>query len=343
MYNMFTHNRFDAELTAKKSKDRWAKLEELLKMLMSGDKYTETGSSKDSTSMSDSESDSQYRKSCKRRGAKHHKPLTKIKKSKCTSHKKASSDETFSKSSSSKSESEEEPQAKKRKDIRTEWKDTLKDRDDAIPEKEKIQEPWDTDKVEELIDRLAKMKVSDFDYVRIYYWALKWDAVIANIVAPPAKQNMRAENPLSCNNSRTERPPSRDSPQNTYCFSCGKSDHMMWQCSTINEWVEKGRIMKDEYGCLTHKDGTYIWRIGTETFEDTIKQTTMSSNLVTINMLRAETDSEKEDKTYMDYFWQEEEIDINEGYDDDSYVLGTCQIDKGNLHERRSAECMSFW
>ncbi len=23
-------------------------------------------------------------------------------------------------------------------------------------------------------------------------------------------------------------------------------------------------------------------------------------------------------------------------------LLGTCQIDKGNLHERRSAECMGF-
>ncbi|PBK91301.1 hypothetical protein ARMGADRAFT_1031522 [Armillaria gallica] len=41
LYNMFTCDRFDADLTAKKSKDQQAKLEKLLKMSMSGDEDTE--------------------------------------------------------------------------------------------------------------------------------------------------------------------------------------------------------------------------------------------------------------------------------------------------------------
>ncbi len=104
------------------------------------------------------------------------------------------------------------------------------------------------DKVEELVDQLARMRVSDSDYARIYYQALKRDAAIANIVAPPAKRSLGTENPLSCNNSRTERPPSRDTLCNMYCFRCGKDDHMLRQCPTVNEWIKKGHIKKDEYG-----------------------------------------------------------------------------------------------
>ncbi len=92
------------------------------------------------------------------------------------------------------------------------------------------------------------MKVSDSDYARIYYRALKHDVTIANIVAPPAKQNTLTENPPSCNNSRTERMPSRDMPCNMYCFGCGKDDHMLRQCPTVNERIEKGHIKKDKYG-----------------------------------------------------------------------------------------------
>ncbi len=46
------------------------------------------------------------------------------------------------------------------------WKDILKNRHEAIPEKEKVQKLQDTDEVEELVDCLAKMKVSDFDYAQ---------------------------------------------------------------------------------------------------------------------------------------------------------------------------------
>ncbi|KAK0239388.1 hypothetical protein EDD85DRAFT_787680 [Armillaria nabsnona] len=328
VYSMFTRNQFDADLTAKKSKDRRAKLEELLKMSMSGDEDMETGSSKDSTSTSDSESDSKHRKTRKKKGAKHHKPLTKTKKSKCTSHKKASSDETSSKSSSSESEMEEEPRAKKKKETRTGWKETLKEQGKVIPKKGKAPESRNTDEVEELVDKLAKMKIT-----------LKRDAAIANIVAPPAKQTLGPENPLSCNNSRMERHPSRDTLHNMYCFGCGKDDHMLRQCFMINERVEKGHITKDEYGRLTHKDGTYIWQIGTETFEDAIRRTTMSSNLVTINMFQANTDSENEDEAYADYFQMSEETDINEEYNNDAYAYS--ELVSVNAATRETSETRS--
>ncbi len=77
VYNMFTHDRFDADLTAEKSKDRWAKLEELLKMSMLGDEDTEVSTSEDSTSTTDSESDDKHRKSRKKKGARHWKQLSK--------------------------------------------------------------------------------------------------------------------------------------------------------------------------------------------------------------------------------------------------------------------------
>ncbi|SJL18086.1 uncharacterized protein ARMOST_21658 [Armillaria ostoyae] len=288
---MFTRDRFDTDLTAKKSKDRRAKLEELLKMSMSGDEDTEASTMEESSSTTDSDSNDKHR-----------------------------NDETASESSTSESESEEEPQAKKRKETRTGWKDTLKDRDEATPEKGKVPEFQDTDEVEELVDRLAKMKVSDSDYARIYYRALKRDAAIANIVAPPAKRDVVSENLPSRNNSRTERTPSRDTPRNMYCFGCGKDDHMLRQCPTVNERIEKGHIKKDEYGRLTHKDGTYIRWMGTETFEDAIRRTTMSSNLVTINMFKADSESEDEDEAYVEYFQMDEETDLEKEYNDDAYT-----------------------
>ncbi len=156
-------------------------------MSMSGDEDTEASTSEDSTSTTDSESDDKHRKSRKKKGARHRKQSSKSKKEKHTSRKKAENDETSSESSSSKSKSGEDHRAKKRRDTRTGWKETLKDRDEAITDKGKAHESRETDEVEELVDRLARMKVSDSDYARIYYRALKRDAAIANIVAPPAK------------------------------------------------------------------------------------------------------------------------------------------------------------
>ncbi len=46
----------------------------------------------------------------------------------------------------------------------------------------------------------------------------------------------------------------------------------------------------------------------------------MSSNLVTINMLKAYEESDDEDKAYVDYFQTDEEIDLDEGYNDEGYV-----------------------
>ncbi len=45
------------------------------------------------------------------------------------------------------------------------------------------------DEVEQLVDQLSKMKVSDADYAQIYYRAIKKDATVANIVAAPIKSN----------------------------------------------------------------------------------------------------------------------------------------------------------
>ncbi|PBK85962.1 hypothetical protein ARMGADRAFT_1035943 [Armillaria gallica] len=218
IYNMFTCNQFDAELTVKKSKNRRAKLEELLKMSMSGDEDTDTSSSKDSMSTSDSESDSKHRKSRKKKEAKHHKPLTKTKKSKHASHKKASSDETS----------------------------------------RKAPESRDTDKVEELVDKLAKMKWLHQPN-ELWGWKI----------------------PFSI---------------------------------TILEWRDS------QAGILHVIYGTYIRRIGTKTFEDAIRRTTMSSNLVTINMFQADTDSGNEDEAYADHLQMSEETDIDEEYNDDAYA-----------------------
>ncbi len=54
---MFTRDRFDADLTARKSKDRRAKLRELLKMTTTED---ETSSDDEDSDSSDSDDDSDY-------------------------------------------------------------------------------------------------------------------------------------------------------------------------------------------------------------------------------------------------------------------------------------------
>ncbi|PBK91811.1 hypothetical protein ARMGADRAFT_1031299 [Armillaria gallica] len=46
----------------------------------------------------------------------------------------------------------------------------------------------------------------------------------------------------------------------------------------------------------------------------------MSSNLVTINMINAYSEEEEEDKVYMDYSQTSKEMDLDEGYNDDTYI-----------------------
>ncbi len=142
-------------------------------MSMLEDEDTETSMSESSTSTSDSESDDKYWKSHKKKGAEHCKQLSKTRKEKSTSRKWADSNETSNKPSSSNSDLEEEHWAKRQKETRMRWKDILKDRHKAIPEKEKVQKLQDTDEVEELVDCLAKMKVSDSDYAQWRGW---WQA-----------------------------------------------------------------------------------------------------------------------------------------------------------------------
>ncbi|PBK91810.1 hypothetical protein ARMGADRAFT_1031298 [Armillaria gallica] len=115
---MFTCDRFDADLTAKKSKDWRAKLEELPKMSMLGDKDSEASTNEDLTTTSDSESDDKHQKSRKMKRVRHCKQPSKAKKDKHTSRKKVDSDKTSRKSP----------------------------------------EPQDTEEVEELVDKLAKMR-----------------------------------------------------------------------------------------------------------------------------------------------------------------------------------------
>ncbi|KAK0429605.1 hypothetical protein EV421DRAFT_1745325 [Armillaria borealis] len=74
--------------------------------------------------------------------------------------------------------------------------------------------------------------------------------------------------------------------------------------TSINEQIEKGHIRKDEYGQLIHKDD----------------MTTMSSNLVTINMVKADLESESDEEAYVDYFQRDNEIDLDEGYNDNAYI-----------------------
>lgn len=83
----------------------------------------------------------------------------------------------------------------------------------------------DDDEVEQLVDQLSKMKVSDADYARIYYRAIKKDATVANIVAAPMKSNTL---PYTQIRTRMSPPnPSRETSE-LFCFGCGEHDHMIW-------------------------------------------------------------------------------------------------------------------
>ncbi len=60
--------------------------------------------------------------------------------------------------------------------------------------------------------------------------------------------------------------------------------------------------------------------MGTETFEDAIHRTMISSNLVTINMVKVDSESENDEEVYVDYFQRDDKTDLDEEYNDDTYA-----------------------
>ncbi|KAK0489710.1 hypothetical protein EDD18DRAFT_1110068 [Armillaria luteobubalina] len=135
---MFTQDRFDADLTVRKSKDRRAKLRELLKMSMSED---ESSSDEEDDESSDSDNDSDYK------GRKHrNKRLSKNKKGKKNRRTLTydSSDDVGS-----------EKSTKRQKEQANHWREKLEEKGKykAGNKKETQPEKKETDEVEELIGR----------------------------------------------------------------------------------------------------------------------------------------------------------------------------------------------
>lgn len=301
VYGIFTRDRFDADLTARKSKHRKRKRKNLPKISDSDSSTTDSQSESDTETSSTSESNRDSKRDHRRRRKK------KKKRKKKSKSESSESDKSTEGTSSDESDSSNSDMAKKKTEEPTTGKDKGKRKTPSSSQKSGQSPDKEDDEVEKLVDQLSRMKVSDTDYARIYYRATKKDAAVADIVAAPMKASTM---PYTQARSRIPLNTARDIAE-LFCFGCGEHDHMMRQCPSINEWVSTGKIKKDEFGRLTYRDGNLIRRRGMETFKEAIQRTTMQSNL-----MRAYPDEEGEfEEDYADVY----EMQIDESYFNNYY------------------------
>lgn len=149
----------------------------------------------------------------------------------------------------------------------------------------------DQEGVEEIIQQLGQMSLSDTAYTNpayamLYFKALKQDPDIEKVIASPTMllQHFRAKQANGSGQGAAARYPNprpfeRPAPPHMNvqsaitgtprmgpgaCFGCGKPGHMIPACPDINSQIKEGLIRKDEGGRIVHGNGFPIRRTGGE-------------------------------------------------------------------------------
>ncbi|KAL5514872.1 hypothetical protein ACEPAG_2188 [Sanghuangporus baumii] len=158
-------------------------------------------------------------------------------------------------------EEDEEAEKKPREAMRDRIRETQMPKlDYPSTSRTKIKETTQ-EEVENLIDQMSKLSLSDPKYGLLYYKAVKLDPLVAQTVRPPdvsRSSTSSVNSERSGNRSRENNSGTR--PINRNCFGCGQNGHGIRNCPDIKELLSQGVIKYDHTGRLQMNDGSPISR-----------------------------------------------------------------------------------
>lgn len=157
--------------------------------------------------------------------------------------------------------------------------------------------------VEQLIKQMGKLSINDPQYGLLYYKATKIDPGVAQCVAAPKVQglintsrnvNSTYPNSIPLANTSTQssfipRPPMT-------CYGCGQTGHGLRTCEAIQEMIDNGSIVRDQFGRITFRDGTPVQREPGETIKQAAtRRQTMHSHFIQLSDMTEYYQSDDED------------------------------------------------
>ncbi|KAI0375520.1 hypothetical protein BV20DRAFT_1031983 [Pilatotrama ljubarskyi] len=162
----------------------------------------------------------------------------------------------------------EEP-AKRKKAVRNERaRKAYRDDDDSDESDDEEQNAQNGESdFDELIERMKELSVNDPQYGLLYLKAVTIQPMVEDCMPRP-QVNQTASDRYA---DRRMPPPhmSRPDPNrflsyrqapppSAGCFGCGEAGHIMGECPRLQDYVQKGVIMRDHRGRITSKDGMLL-------------------------------------------------------------------------------------
>ncbi|CDO69398.1 hypothetical protein BN946_scf184270.g1, partial [Trametes cinnabarina] len=164
-----------------------------------------------------------------------------------------------------------------RKKKRDEFSRQQQEKKAKAAKKPKAQSPSDSG-LNEILEKMAHLSLHDKNYGILYYQARQIDPSITTYIQPPINRPPGASQPRvnyeqdiprgvpphmdrpNPNRFLQRRGPPPPMPMNAGCYGCGEAGHIMNYCPKINEYVQKGQVLKDHLGRVVDKGGNVIRR-----------------------------------------------------------------------------------
>jgi hypothetical protein len=137
------------------------------------------------------------------------------------------------------------------------------------------------DEMEDLIEQMGRMSISDPDYVQLYYRVLSLNPFLARCLKAPSSFTRQSRvspsyssiNPPMPIANSIQNPPMINPRYNQSmsmgapitCYGCGIVGHGISQCPKIEELIQTGVLVRGANRKISFKDGTPIFRVGNET------------------------------------------------------------------------------
>ncbi|OSC96325.1 hypothetical protein PYCCODRAFT_1472714 [Trametes coccinea BRFM310] len=203
-----------------------------------------------------------------------------------------------------------------RKKKREEFNRQQQEKKTEAAKKPKAQSPSDSG-LNEILEKMAHLSLNDKNYGILYYQARQIDPSITTYIQPPINRPPVASQPRvnyeqhiprgvpphmdrpNPNRLLQRRGPPPPMPMNAGCYGCGKAGHIMNYCPKINEYVQKGQVLKDHLGRVVDKGGNVIRRQEGENLVHTIEQMFPTVSYVAFSTHIEEVPEEEE--SYVSY------------------------------------------